>query len=136
MLGIDLYSQLAERHGHYCPMSTLGLRLGLEAVRHLQGRWAEDWQFCYQSRTCAVDGIILAFESRCLAIDLQIAQHGQHLLHCRSAGGRELSLCLSQEAMQLANQYRAVSGNEQVKHLESLRTLAADQLIDVTDLVG
>lgn len=136
MSDIDIYGQLAARHGHYCPMSTLGLRIGLEVVRRLSDAESAGWQFCYQSRTCAVDGIGLALKNNSLAGALQVEQQGQHLLHCKSAHGRELSLCLSAEALQLAAQYRELDEPAQLKHLEVLRHIAFERIINVTELSG
>ena len=130
----DLYEQLAERHGHYCPMSTLGLRLGLEAVKYLSATAEDDWQLCYQARTCAVDGIGLALEKSSLLAELQVEKQGQHLLLCRSSTGRELSLGLSTEAMQMANDYRTFDAAGQQRQLDLLRNAAAERLIDITGL--
>lgn len=131
----DLYSQLAQRHGHYCPMSTFGLRIGLEVVRLLEAE-ASDWQFCYQARTCAVDGISLALEQSSLPNDLQVEQQGQHLLLCKSVDGKELSLSLSVEAMRLAALYRELDDAEKPQHLEMLRSIASEQIIDVVGCIN
>ncbi len=125
----DLYNELAQRHGHYCPMSTLGLRIGLEVVRLLADETA-GWQFCYRARTCAADGISLALEQSTLSSELRIEQQGQHLLLCNASDGRELSLGLSEEALQLAAQYRELDDVEKPQHLERLRTVASEKLID------
>jgi len=111
-------------------MSTLGLRLGLEAVRHLTGTESVEWQFCYHARTCAADGIGLALEKSLFETALQVEQRGQHLLLCSIAGGRELSFSLSEEAMQLANQYRELAEEEKKAHLEMLRIVDAEKIID------
>ena len=126
----SLYAQLAERHGHYCPMSTLGLRLGLEAVQRLAATAPTSWRLCYQARTCAADGIALALEKSSLLTDLQVEQQGQHLLHCRSADGRELSLGLSAVAMQIASQYRNLEEAGQLQQLEMLRSVAIEDLVE------
>ena len=128
----DLYSQLAERHGHYCPMSTLGLRLGIEVVRRLTDVESTDWRFCYQARTCAADGIVMALEQSPLPSALQVEQLGQHLLLCTSVDGGELSLSLSANAMRLAAQYRELDEVDKPQHLEMLRTIASEQIIDVS----
>lgn len=136
MQGRDLYSRLADCHGHYCPMSTLGLRLGLEAVRCLKGRELEGWLFSYQARTCAVDGILLALESSSFAAGLQVEPQGQHLLLCRATDGRELSFALSREAMQLANRYRDLEEPDKRAYLELLRRIAAARIVDISGLAA
>lgn len=127
---IDLYEQLAKRHGHYCPMSTLGLRLGLEMVRRLSAAEHGTWQLCYQMRTCAADGIAMALENSLLTAELQVDPQGQHLLLCAADDGRELSLGLSAEALLLAGRYRALSDEEKPQHLELLRHIAVERIID------
>ena len=125
----ELYQQLAERHGHYCPMSTLGVRLGEEALRHLTRLPQSDLDLCYLARTCAADGIRMVFESAGYDKDFTIEPLGQHRLRCLLAGGKELSLQLSAEAMQLAAGYRDLDKDEQPKRLELLRTIAAERLV-------
>jgi len=131
----DLYLQLAERHGHYCPMSTLGLRLGLEALRRLADSKSVDWQFCYQVKTCAADGITLALENSSFFTELLVDQQGQHSLLCESVDGKELSLSLSTEAMRLAAQYRELNDDEKNQHLDMLRSVVVEQIIDVAGFV-
>lgn len=128
----ELYAQLAEQHGHYCPMSTLGLRLGQQALRVASALNATNWQFCYYARTCAVDGISLALKRAGLPVDFSVDQQGQHLLLCRSADGKELSLALSPEAMQLAKAYHEFDEDGKQQQLELLRTIAVERLIDIS----
>ncbi len=130
MADIDLYRQLAERHGHYCPMSTLGLRLGLELVRRLRADAAGSWQLTYRARTCAADGIALALEASSVPAELQVEPLGQHLLLCVAVDGRELSLGLSAEALQLAAGYRELAADAQPGRLELMRSMAVELLID------
>jgi formylmethanofuran dehydrogenase subunit E len=122
----ELYLQLAQQHGHYCPMSTLGLRLGLEAMRFVDN---QGWSFCYLARTCAVDGLSLALGQ---THALKIASRGQHSLICRSTAGRELSFSLTAEALRLAKQYQQLNNDEKQQQLELLQTVAAEQLIQMT----
>lgn len=68
-----LFAELAAKHGHYCPMSTLGLRIGWAAQRKFKG---ELQGATYLTQTCAVDGIRLAFDSG----TLQVEEGGRHLL--------------------------------------------------------
>jgi len=123
----DLCLQLARQHGHYCPMSTLGLRLGLAASQVVDG---QGWSFSYYARTCAVDGLSLALGQQ----PLEIVSRGQHVLICRSATGRELSFSLTAAALQLAKQYQQLDAAEKQQQLELLRTVAAEQLIQIREM--
>ena len=129
----ELYQRLAERHGHYCPMSTLGVRLGEAALRHLRLLPQSDLQLRYLMQTCAADGIRIVFESENFTSELSVEPLEQHRLCCRFAADQELSLQLSAEAMQLATGYRNLDENEKPKRLELLRTIAADRLIDLVE---
>ncbi len=124
----ELYLQLAQQHGHYCPMSTLGLRLGLEAVRFVDN---QGWSLCYLARTCAVDGLSLALGQ---TNALEVVSRGQHSLICRSATGRELSFSLTAEALRLAKQYQYLNDDEKQQRLELLRTVAVEQLIQISEM--
>ncbi len=126
----ELYQRLFERHGHYCPMSTLGVRLGETALQHLQHLPPDDLQLCYLMQTCAADGIRIVFESADFAPELSVEPLGQHRLHCRLAPDQELSLQLSAEALQLAAGYRALDETVKPERLELLRTIAVNRLID------
>ena len=132
MAALELYRQLAERHGHYCPMSTLGVRLGEEALRQFASLPQIDLELCYLAQTCAIDGIRIVFETSNFNNDLRVERSGQHRLRCRSAG-KELSLLLSEEAMQLAAGYRDLAEAEQPQRLELLRSLSAEHLITLLE---
>lgn len=129
MADLELYSRLAERHGHYCPMSTLGVRLGEEAVRLLRADPQVEMELSYLAKTCAADGIRIVFESADINNELQVEPLGQHLLRCRIAGDKELSWQFTDEAMRLAAGYRQLDEQAKPQHLEMLRTIAAERLI-------
>lgn len=115
-----LYAELAVRHGHYCPMSTLGLRLGAVARPLVTG--AD--QLSYAARTCAVDGI-------CLALDLtslSVSGDGEHRLDIYRSED-QLHIGLLPRALELAASYRHLSANEQEGLLETLRMMPASELI-------
>ena len=48
----EIFARIYARHGHRCPMSTLGGRLGLAAMQWL-GDGAGELQAIYSNRTCA-----------------------------------------------------------------------------------
>lgn len=130
---LDLFAELAARHGHYCPMSTLGLRLGQEAVRRVSDSGETGWRFRYLAKTCAADGIALAVAGFAPGVEFEVEQQGQHLLVCRLVTGKELSLALSAEALQLAKDYHGLDDTGKAEQLELLRNLPADRLIELAE---
>lgn len=121
----ELFQDLARRHGHFCPMSTLGLRIGWIARRLVQGTLREA---VYCIKTCALDGIQLALDMK----DLRIRESEQHQLLLYDDGGW-LSIELSAEALQLAASYRQLlDPGMQDALLHDLRTIDEDRLLKVT----
>ena len=53
----DIFQRIYARHGHRCPMSTLGGRMGLAAMTTLGPQPVESLEARYAHDTCAVDGI-------------------------------------------------------------------------------
>jgi len=53
------FERLYEFHGHRCPMSTMGARLGIAAMSALGATKADQFRVrgVYRSRNCALDGI-------------------------------------------------------------------------------
>ncbi|NCP02110.1 MAG: hypothetical protein GW861_01875 [Deltaproteobacteria bacterium] len=121
----ELFQKLARRHGHFCPMSTLGLRIGWAARRLVQGT-LRDAVYCM--KTCALDGIQLALDLK----DLPLRESAQHRFILHDDGGW-LQLALRAEALQLAASYRQLADPVmQDALLQQLRTLDEDQLLNVT----
>lgn len=67
-------------HGHRCPMSILGARLGLAAVEALGGRTDRRFSARYFHETCAVDGVQLATGCTLGNHNLQVEAKGEHRL--------------------------------------------------------
>ena len=133
MVQKTVYQELALRHGHYCPMSTLGVRLG-EAALSLMGDGVEsEWNFCYLAQTCAVDGLRLMLEGEVPEAALQVLNRGEHRLECRDSRGRQVLLELSGPAVALAAGYRHLSEGDQAQRLEWLRDAPREQLICQVD---
>lgn len=116
----NLYEELATLHGHYCPMSTLGLRLGW-AVRDMLK--VDGLRAAYHARTCAVDGLCLALGQA----DLPIENSGEHVLTLE-ADGRSWRVALRPETLTLAASYRDLSDPDQLTLLESLRRTPSVEL--------
>ena len=77
-----LFAALERLHGHRCPMSILGARMGW-AARAALGVDADAWKRLrgrYHHRTCAVDGIQLATQCTAGNGNLEVLAEGDHRL--------------------------------------------------------
>ncbi|MBE0504059.1 MAG: formylmethanofuran dehydrogenase subunit E family protein [Desulfuromonadales bacterium] len=101
----QLFAEIYEIHGHRCPMSTLGGRLGFAAKEKLAGREARATYFI---DTCAADGISVMTGCSRAAGTLQIVARQRHALWLQDADGLGLFAELSPSALQLANTYRTL----------------------------
>ena len=78
----ELFAALERLHGHRCPMSILGARLGW-AARSALGVDTDAWRRLrchYHHRTCAVDGIQLATQCTAGNGNLEVLAEGDHRL--------------------------------------------------------
>ncbi len=120
----QLFVDLAARHGHYCPMSTLGLRMGWAARRKLK---SELRGATYFAQTCARDGIRLAldFES------LQVEGQGRHRL-CFFDQADHWQIELLPKTLELAATYRSrASDAERDSLLAGLRSADESSLLRI-----
>lgn len=101
-----IFVRIYARHGHRCPMSTLGGRLGL-AARQALGVDPGPLRAIYGSRTCALDGI--AETTGCGEADghLRVANDGRHALTLRSADNA-VGFELTTTALEMAGRYRSL----------------------------
>lgn len=97
----ELFLQIHARHGHYCPMSTLGARLGQAALQAL-GEPVAELRGWYQIETCAIDGIALT--TGCLPEQgrLTVLAEGRHRLRLQDDYGHGVYAELSAEALERA----------------------------------
>jgi formylmethanofuran dehydrogenase subunit E len=81
----DFFRFLARFHGHRCPMSILGARLGMAARRHV-GRHGEngDVRAVYRNRTCALDGIAAVLGTTLGNGNIEAVPAGEHVLEARN----------------------------------------------------
>ena len=101
------YARLQQLHGHRCPMSILGARLGL-AARARVGRHGEtgDVTARYHHRTCAIDGIQLALGTTAGNNNLELVPGQEHLLEAENLNtGARVALTLTDEALTLGREY-------------------------------
>lgn len=101
----EFYARIYARHGHRCPMSTLGGRLGLAALERLSGD-CERAQ--YGIRTCALDGIAEATGCCETAGTLEVVGDGRHRLEL-FAGEARVAAELTGAILQRAGEYRRLS---------------------------
>jgi formylmethanofuran dehydrogenase subunit E len=121
---LAFFAEIYRRHGHRCPMSTLGGRLGFAARRHLAGQGSA-FAAVYRIATCAVDGIRHAIGCDEGGGTLEVRDLGAHLLTLTDLNsGRSVAVALRPEALHLAGDYR-----QQIEELERLRpSLTPEQL--------
>ncbi|MDT8444914.1 MAG: formylmethanofuran dehydrogenase subunit E family protein [Desulfuromonadales bacterium] len=108
----EIFARIYARHGHRCPMSTLGGRLGLAAMHFLDDSPGTR-QAVYSQRTCALDGIAEATGCREDAGSLVVKNAGRHAL-LLSAGQISVEVELTAKALAMAGGYRSLCN-----HLES-----------------
>lgn len=104
----EIFARIYERHGHRCPMSTLGGRLGLAAMK-LPQLQKESLRAIYHSRTCALDGIALTTGCSEENGNLAVTTEGRHCLELFDDGGLAVKLSLNGNAMRIAGDYRRLS---------------------------
>ncbi len=104
----EIFSRIYEQHGHRCPMSTLGGRLGL-AVLALDSFSKQGLRAIYHSRTCALDGIALTTGCCEEQGSMTVTTEGRHVLELFTADGQVAELSLTDNAMQIAGDYRRLS---------------------------
>lgn len=97
-----LFDRIRARHGHYCPMSTLGGRLGFAARSHLAPQEVRSGR--YYLDTCALDGIVVA--TGCDAIE--VVDRGRHALWLVDACGRGVLVELRPAILARAAEYRTL----------------------------
>lgn len=101
----QLFAEIYRIHGHRCPMSTLGGRLGFAARERLAGR--EPLTATYYIATCAADGISVMTGCKKADGSLRIVAQDRHALWLESHDGGIFAE-LSSQALKLAGDYRAL----------------------------
>ena len=107
---LQLFAEIYEIHGHRCPMSTLGGRLGFAARERLAG--CAPLTATYYIATCAADGISVMTGCQKTDHSLRIVSQDRHALWLQDADGRGVFAELSNQALQLAGEYRTLDQEE------------------------
>lgn len=102
----DIFAAIYRRHGHRCPMSTLGGRLGHAALRRLPP--GEELRATYHIATCAADGIAVTTGCCRETGTLLVVDCGRHALWLENAGGPGIFAELKPQTLQLSGGYRAL----------------------------
>ena len=102
----EIFTRIYVRHGHRCPMSTLGGRLGLAALKWL-GDCDGELQAIYSNRTCASDGIAETTGCTEEKGSLIVKNDGRHALALSSAQA-SVEVELTTEALEMAGRYRSL----------------------------
>jgi formylmethanofuran dehydrogenase subunit E len=128
----ELFSEIYRRHGHRCPMSTLGGRLGWAARRQLGGASRESLSAVFFHATCAVDGIAVATGCNVATGSLTVRDAGRHSLVLRDRErGRQVEVALQPAALAIAARYRrldqALEGRDAGPSQDERRELEAER---------
>lgn len=102
----QLFAEIYRIHGHRCPMSTLGGRLGFAAQERLGGE--QPSAATYYIATCAADGISVMTGCNKADGSLRVVAQDRHALWLEGHDGRGIFAELSGNAMELAGDYRAL----------------------------
>ena len=125
----EMCAFLAEFHGHTCPGSLMGLRLGLAAKEALnaQGR-VEAKTFIH---ACPVDGIQVAtgatYGNRAITVE---DREEMRLILTDTKTSKQVEATLTQEAMERAKGFRELSGKSRTLKQGSPEQLAIKKEID------
>ena len=102
----EIFARIYARHGHRCPMSTLGGRLGMAAM-NLLGADASELKAVYSNRTCALDGIAETTGCNEEAGSLIVKNDGRHALQLQT-GEAFVEVALTEEVLEMAGRYRTL----------------------------
>ncbi len=130
----EIFARIYARHGHRCPMSTLGGCLGLAAMKSLGGS-LEGLQAVYSNRSCALDGIAETTGCSEAAGTLVVKSDGRHALTLTSAE-TAVEIELTAQTLESAGRYRLLCdrlerGWDQLAPEEQIRRRAEmDAMLD------
>lgn len=106
--GREFFTILERLHGHRCPMSILGARLGL-AARAALGKLQPNenrLRARYYHRNCALDGVQLATRCTLGNGNIEVLPAGEHRLELSIVGGgRHVEAELRTEALERGHRF-------------------------------
>lgn len=140
-LSEDFWAKLAWIHGHRCPMSIMGARLGhaasLRVGRHGKG---VDVTALFMNRNCALDGIMATLGTTPGNQNLKVDPRGLNMLEAANdETGARVRVTLTEEALSLGKRYAELrkSGGGEVEReeiLQKLQSLPETEVVEVAVL--
>lgn len=138
-LSEDFWPFLALLHGHRCPMSIMGARLGAAAAARL-GRHGEkgDVSAVFFNRNCALDGIQLALGTTLGNRNIKVDPRELNFLEAENSDlGLTVKVALTEEALALGRRYGELrrSGGAEAEREEillKLQSLPESEVVEVT----
>ena len=104
MIPSELFDRIYSRHGHRCPMSTLGGRMGW-AAREALGEAEGTLEAVYFASTCALDGIRETTGCHETSGTLRMEDRGEHRLRLTGPAS-VVEATLRPFALRIAERYR------------------------------
>lgn len=134
----NFYDLLARLHGHRCPMSIMGARLGLAAAAAV-GRHGKDGDVTalFMHRNCALDGIQLALGTTLGNGNIKVDPQGLPLLEATNADTKKrVRVTLTERALALGKRYGELrrAGTGDAERQEILLTLQLAPDADVVEV--
>lgn len=105
----EIFQRIYQQHGHRCPMSTLGGRMGLAAMRLSEVEAEENLTVVFEHGTCAVDGIEVTTGCSRSTGSLLVEDSGRHSLIIRSGERQSIRISLNKFALATAWEYRTAN---------------------------
>lgn len=123
----EIFQRIYQQHGHRCPMSTLGGRMGLAALNTLGVESGSVMSAVFENDTCAADGIELTTGCLRSTGTLQVKDAGRHSLIVQAEDTRGVRVTISESALATAWEYRTADeafnagrGNIDAENLKAL----------------
>ncbi|MBW6512616.1 MAG: hypothetical protein K0A93_10995 [Desulfuromonadaceae bacterium] len=155
----DVFIAIRNEHGHYCPMSTCGGRMGWAARKRLEAAGISGRLMALvYTRSCALAGIVQTTGCDEATGTLRLLPGGQQRLDLRTESGAGISVQLTAAALRRSGAYRqarailesqraALSATELQQReaalavqldilLDELRTCPDEELMRVTELTA
>jgi formylmethanofuran dehydrogenase subunit E len=102
----EIFQRIYDQHGHRCPMSTLGGRMGLAALKSFSDTADSLLSVLFEHGTCAVDGIEITTGCSRSTGSLRVEDSGRHSLVVSSGQSRSVRISLNEFALATAWEYR------------------------------
>jgi formylmethanofuran dehydrogenase subunit E len=102
----EIFQRIYQQHGHRCPMSTLGGRMGLAALKALDAREDSSLSAVFEHGTCVVDGIEMTTGCSRSSGSLRVEDSGRHSVVVQFGEKMSVRVSLNEFALATAWEYR------------------------------